>query len=439
MADTAPNPNSRPCWYEVTCSEHAIETSPLCAAIDTEVCILGGGLAGLATALSLAERGINLVLLERQTIGAGASGRNGGMVSGGFAKSTLVLERRLGLKHAQALHGASMEAVQLIRQRVTRENISVVSTDGILIASLFNNPHGVRNEITALNRAYGMRLQSRSREWMRASYHTKRYTEGIFDPDGFHLDPLALVRGYSRAAVKRGARVHERSPAVTFERKGAAWLIRTKTGQIAAKHLVLATSAPGKELSLTLHRALVSVATFIIVTEPLGTRLKETILPPYAVYDDRFATGYYRPLPDGRLLWGGRIGLADKVPHLEQIMRRDLAYIYPQLSNIRIDSAWSGQMAFSRHKMPLIGKLAPGLWMAAGFGGHGLNTTTMAGELIAQAIAEGGQRHELFRPFKPVTTFGSLGRVAAQAIYHGYILRDLWRVSGMRKRNRVAA
>ena len=431
-------PAARPCWYELTCSEAAGQPVPLQGPVDTEVCVVGGGLAGLATALSLAERGLDVTLLEAQRVGSGASGRNGGIVSGGFSRSTLALERRLGRRHAQALHAASMEGLRLARHRLERENVAAGVVDGVLIASLVDDPRGLRSEIAALNDHYGMRLELRDRDWMRAAYRTDRYTEGIFDPDGFHLDPLALARLYARAAGGRGARIHEQSPARALERKGAAWLLRAEEARVEARHVVLATSVYGHQLSATLRRALVPVTTFVIVTEPLGARLGAAMAPPYGVYDDRFATGYYRPLPGTRLLWGGRIALSDRAFDLEGMMRRDLASIYPQLADVGIEAAWAGLMAFSRHKMPLIGRLGDGLWMATGFGGHGLNTTTMAGELIAQAIAEGSRRYELFAPFRPAPTFGLMGRVAAQAIYRGHQIRDRWHLSHGQKRNRVS-
>ena len=113
------------------------------------------------------------------------------------------------------------------------------------------------------------------------------------------------------------------------------------------------------------------------------------IRAPYAVYDNRFATGYYRLLPDGRLLWGGRISTQEQPRDLAGLMRRDLALVYPQLADVAVDHAWSGRMGFARHKMPLIRELAPGLWVNSCFGGHGLNTTTLGGELVASAIARG--------------------------------------------------
>jgi gamma-glutamylputrescine oxidase len=198
--------------------------------------------------------------------------------------------------------------------------------------------------------------------------------------------------------------------------------------------VVVATGAYGDPLLPEIRRALVPIATFIIVTDPLGGRLDKAIRYPFAVYDDRFATGYYRPLPGRRLLWGGRIALSEQLPRLDETMRRDLAAVYPELADVPLACAWGGSMAFTRHKMPLIRHLGRGLWVTTGFGGHGLNTTTMAGELIAQAITTGDGRHlDPFLPFKPARTYGWFGRWAANLIYRSHLAHDRWRIRRRRK------
>lgn len=423
-------------WYELTCREPALDLPPLQGTRATAVCVVGGGLAGLATALSLAERDRPVILLEGGRLGAGASGRNGGMVSAGFTRPSPSLRRVLGSGRARAVHGWSQAALATIRQRITAHAIACQTVDGIVIASFFGDAGGLRDEARLLNQGFGMRLEPRSTAWMRANYRTEVYTEGLFDPDGFHLDPLALLRGCARAALAEGAELFEKSPALGLARRGAGWQVTTATGQVEAEHVVLCGNVMGPPLHAGLRRALLPVATYVIVTEPLSERLAGVITAPFAVYDDRFATGYYRPLPDGRLLWGGRISLVERPVGLAALMRRDLARIYPQLGDVGIAAAWVGRMGFARHKMPLLGQLAPGLWMNTAYGGHGLNGTTMGGELVAAAIAEGDRRIELFQAFPPSPVFGPFGRLAAQGIYWGLAVRDGLRIRQGRYRRR---
>ena len=207
-------------------------------------------------------------------------------------------------------------------------------------------------------------------------------------PEGFHLDPFALCRGYAAAAEGMGARLFEHSPATGLRRVAGGWRVTTRQGEVTADRVVLCQSAYPPRLLTAVARATLPVFTYIIVTAPLTGAHAEVIRAPYAVYDNRFATGYYRLLPEGRLLWGGRISTQERPRDLAGLMRRDLALVYPQLADVTVDHAWSGRMGFARHKMPLIRELAPGLWINSCFGGHGLNTTTLGGELVAAAIAE---------------------------------------------------
>jgi gamma-glutamylputrescine oxidase len=304
------------------------------------------------------------------------------------------------------------------------------------VASWFDDPDLLAEEARLHNELYGMRLEFWPREQLREAYRSPRYHDGLFDPDGFHLDPLRLCDGYAAAAETHSARIFENTPATALERRGDRFLVRTPQGQVRAERVVLCQSVYPPGLRPELTRAGLAIATFIIVTEPLGSRAADAIRAPYAVYDDRFATGYYRLLADGRLLWGGRVALTERPSRLVPLMRRDLLTVFPQLGHVRIDHAWSGRMGFTRHKMPLIRELEPGLWTATLFGGHGLNTTTMAGELVARAIVECHDAWRLFEPFRPTRTYGPLGRFAAQALFHGHALKDSLRAGWLRKRGK---
>jgi gamma-glutamylputrescine oxidase len=397
---------------------------PLAGALEAEIGVIGGGLAGLGTVLSLAERGSTAVLLEAQTVGAGASGRNGGMVSAGFAAPTRLLARAVGRETAGTLMRLSRESMVLMRARIARYAIPCEPVSGIVIASWFDDARELSREVEAYNAEFGMQLEFWPRERLREAYPSPRYWDGMFDPEGFHLDPFALCRGYAAAAEARGARLFEHSPATSVHRVRGGWWVATPGGALTVGRLVLCQSAYPPRLLPALARATLPVFTYIIVTAPLTGRHAEVIRAPYAVYDNRFATGYYRLLPDGRLLWGGRISTQEHPKDLAGLMRRDLALVYPQLADVAVEHAWSGRMGFARHKMPLIRELAPGLWVNSCFGGHGLNTTTLGGELVASALAENDRRWKLLAPFAPRWVGGALGPLAAQAVYGCARLQD---------------
>jgi len=408
----------------------------LARSIRAETAIIGGGLAGLATALSLAERGRTSVLIEARTIGAGASGRNGGMVSAGFAAPTRLLERAAGPEAARSLMRLSREAMDLIRARIDRHAIDCEPVSGVVIASWFDDGEALAAEVEEYNTRYGMRLEYWDRARLLRDFPSPRYWDGMFDPEGFHLDPFALCRGYAVAAEGMGARLFENSPATGLRRIAGGWRVTTREGEVTADRVVLCQSAYPPRLLTAVARATLPVFTYIIVTAPLTGAHAGVIRAPYAVYDNRFATGYYRLLPEGRLLWGGRISTQERPRDLAGLMRRDLALVYPQLADVTIDHAWSGRMGFARHKMPLIRELTPGLWINSCFGGHGLNTTTLGGELVAAAIADGDRRWRLLAPFAPRWVGGALGPLAAQAIYGRARLQDAARAYWHRRRAR---
>jgi gamma-glutamylputrescine oxidase len=430
MRDSLASPRST--WYLRSCLEPPLEAAPLGARETAAIGIIGGGLAGLALALGLAERGVRAVLLEAATVGAGASGRNGGLLSAGFTRGFADLRHRLGEAHATALFRLSHAAVGLVERRITQGSIACQPRHGVLEASWFDRPAALKAEVEEQNRLFGRELCFWPRAQLRQLYRSARYYDGIFDPRARHLDPLALSRGYARLARAKGARLFEESPVRRIERPGSGkgWRAVTENGGVLeVDQLVLATNARSPCLAPRLGRGLMPVNTYIIVTEPLPDARELPIRAGYAVYDDRFATGYYRLLEDRatggrRLLWGGRIGLGAAPADLARRLLTDLAQVYPGLETVAVAHAWAGQMGFARHRMPVVAPLAAGLWVTTGFAGHGLNTTTMAGELLAAALADGSDEWQLLAPFGLAWTGGPLGPLAAQALYRGRALEE---------------
>ena len=394
--------------------------------VEAEVCVVGGGLAGLSTALGLAERGVSVVLLEARRAGWGASGRNGGFVSGGFSKSLQSLEKRLGRDHAKRIHGLSCDAVALIRRRMETYAIDCGPIiDGIIQASWFDDPDSLKRERDYMADMTGIEEEFWPREKLGEMLISERYYDGLFNPHGFQFHPLNYSLGIAAAAEAKGVRIFESSPATGHDLGGPLKTIRTDMGEVRAATVVMTCGGYIDGLHRKLSRAIVPVATYVAVTEPLGDRLESAIRAPYAVHDTRFALDYYRPLHDSRILWGGRISVRRSDPtDLAGLMRGDLLKVYPQLDGVKMETAWGGLMSYGTHKMPQIGEVTPGVWYAMGFGGHGMNTTTMAGELVASAIAEGDDRYRLFAPFGLIPTGGPLGAAAAQLTYWYYFLCD---------------
>ena len=400
--------------------------------IDADVCVVGGGLAGLASALGLRERGVSVVLLESRQVGWGASGRNGGIVASGYSLPPERLIARVGLQHARELHRLTQDAVALVRQRIEHYRMDCGPiVEGGLNASWFNDRGGVLRSRDFLAENFGEQREFWPRERLREVLHTSRYYDALFSADRFQFHPLNFSRAMARAAEARGARIFEQSPVVKLDLDGTDKLVYAAGGRVRAANVVMACGGYLGALHGRLSAAIVPVATYMIATEPFGEeRIRGAIDVPFSISDNRFSSDYYRALADSRVLWGGRISARRSRPaRLARFMLADLLKVYPQLEGARVASAWYGLMSYAVHKMPQIGQLSDGLWYAMGFGGSGMGTTTVAGELLAAAIAEGDDRYRLFAPFGLTPTGGVLGVAAAQLTYWSYQLRD-----GLRER-----
>lgn len=403
--------------------------------IEASVCIVGAGFAGLNTALGLAERGVHdVVLVEADTPAFGASGRNGGFVFGGFSRGEASLLRDLGPVRANALYTGTTQAVELIRRRITRHGIACDDTQaGIIWANWFNDREVLRQRQTLLRDAFDQDWQWMDRDEVRRQLRTPRYHDALYEPQAFHFHPLKYANGLARLAAEQGVSLFVRSPAVSLERTGNGWRVTTPSGSVDARQVVLACGGYLAGLHTRVDAGVLPIATYVMVTAPLGARLEEAMRTRAAVYDTRFAFDYYRPLPDSRLLWGGRISILDRSPNaVRRLLYRDMLKVFPQLEGVSIDYAWSGLMSYARHEMPQIGQVEPGLWVAQAFGGHGVAPTTLAGEVIASAIAEGDERWREFGAYGLVSAMKPAGFLGAQLSYWWAEAKDAWKARAER-------
>ena len=413
-------------YYRATATPYAAYAS-LSGSTHARVVVIGGGYAGLNTALGLAERGVrDVVLLEREQVGYGASGRNGGFVFAGYALGERALLEQQGAARAQALFQLTCDAVQRIRQRIAQYTIPCdVVDEGVIWANWFRDPSVLRRRQQLLAKNYATQWQWLSGDDMQQRVCTARYHDGLYESNALHLHPLNYAIGLADAAARQGVRIHEASAACSLARAGSQWRVRTEDGEVLADHVVLACGGYLAGLRTDVDRSVLPIATYVMATEPLGTRLDACLHTRAAVYDSRFAFDYYRPLPDRRLLWGGRISILNRSPQaVKRLLTKDLLRVFPQLSGVQIDYAWSGLMSYARHQMPQIGGDGQHLWWAQAFGGHGLAPTCAAGELLASAIAEGDDRWRLFSDYGLSSTHRPFGYLAAQASYWWQQARD---------------
>jgi len=416
-------------YYRATANTYAA-FSPLSACHECAVAVIGGGYAGLNTALGLAERGVrDVYLIEHEQIGYGASGRNGGFVFAGYSLGEQALLQQVGAEQARSLYQRTLDAVSLVRRRIDIYGIDCSAVDqGVLWVNWFRSPAILQARQKLLAESYGVKWKWIPATDLREKIRSARYSDALFEENALHFHPLNYAIGLAQAAAKQGVSFYEKTPALSLTKKKAGWEIKTSQGMILAKDVVLTCGGYLAGLSSRIDHSVLPIATYVMVTEPLGDRLHECLVTRAAIYDTRFAFDYYRPLPDTRLLWGGRISVKDRHPReVARLLKRDMLKVFPQLSGVKIDYAWSGLMSYARHQMPQIGKLEEGLWYAQAFGGHGVAPTAAAGELLAAAIAEGDSTWKQFQPYGLTNTHKPLGYVGAQVTYWWHQWRDALR------------
>jgi gamma-glutamylputrescine oxidase len=395
--------------------------------INADVCIVGGGLAGLTAALKLARSGRKVVLLEAQRVAWGASGRNGGFVSAGYATGLGSIERRVGKDQARELFRLSMEGVEIVRRTIAELGIEDAKLiPGIAKALRYDSRGALQAACESQRREFGLNLRHLGREEVRSLFVSPKYHEAILDEGAFHFHPLNYGRALAREAARLGAAVHENSAVTSVDQGGARRIVRTKSAEISAEHVVFTTGGYTGAVSPALKRAFLPIATYVMLTEHAPERVQSAIRTRAAILDDRRAGDYYRLVDDGsRILWGGRITTRTTDPRdIAALLRREMVTTYPQLADLKVEIAWSGLMSYARHLMPQIGQLEPGVWYCTAFGGHGMNTTAIGGTVIAEGITGESDRYRLFAPFGLAWNGGILGRAAVQLTYWGYRATD---------------
>lgn len=356
--------------------------------ICADVCVVGGGFTGLSTALHLAQSGYKVALLEAQRVGFGASGRNGGQVSGGQRMDQEGLEAMLGDEHAKALWGISRQSVDLVRNLSADMNDCGVA-DGIIHTAhrkrYVNEEHAYTDHLSS---KYGYdKIRNLSCEETRDLVNSPAYFGGTLDMGAGHIDPLRYALGLARKCIDLGVKIYEQSKVINVQ-KGDPAKIKTKHGSVSAKFVVLACNGYLGRLNSRVAARVMPINNFIIATEPMSEDAQEALIKNnHAVADSKFVVNYFRFSPDRRLLFGGSESYGYKFPRdIAATVRKPMLQIYPQLNNTRIDYAWGGTLGITMNRMPHFERLDGNILSASGYSGHGVAMATMGGKMAADAI-----------------------------------------------------
>jgi glycine/D-amino acid oxidase-like deaminating enzyme len=384
---------------------------------DADICVIGAGLAGLTVALEAARLGASVAVLEGRHVGWNASGHQLGTVMPGFGLPIGELIARIGLEDARELWSLSRQGAEYVRANAMDPSFpDIALSEGALEVSNVDAGETLISRLQTLSEDFETEVEGWQVDRVRDELKTDRYFHGVYYPKAFQVDGRKYVHGLAGLARRAGARIFEDTPVVSIDPSGIRKRIVTPSARLRASHIVLAGNihlgAPLRRLSETL----LPVWRYAGVTAPLGERLAEAMSFRGSVTDSD-GIDHFRIVDGDRLMWASpETTWAARPDRFAGAIARRIRTIFPRLGRVEIAETWGGAVGQTVHGMPQIGQLRKGLWVTSGFGRQGLNTSAMAGQLIARSILWGDERWRLFSPFELVWAGGATGRIAGQLI-----------------------
>ena len=388
-------------WYAAS-TELPLERSALRGQLTVDVCIIGAGYTGLSAARVLAEKGLEVIVLDAHRVGFGASGRNGGQVGSGHNTDQRTLSRKLGKEHAAALWALSQEAKADIRANC-RNHIPEAQYKSGIAHGLYSASEAddYRREVDFLAQNYGYdQTKMLSPDDMREIVKSPLYQGGALDEGAGHIHPLRYALGLARIAEAAGARIFERSE-VHHIAKGDPAEIRTDKGRVKARHVIIAGNGYLPNIERKVAAKVMPLNSFICATEPLGDLATKVLARDIAVEDSKFVVNYFRLSEDGRLLFGGRPSYALGFPDdMTTLLQTRMCALFPQIKGAKIDYAWGGTLGVTMTRMPAVLRIGPNIIAAGGYSGHGVALAGMAGKVMAEAVAGQAGRFDTLADLK---------------------------------------
>jgi len=388
-------------WYAAS-TELPPERSALRGHQTVDVCIIGAGYTGLSAARVLAEKGLEVIVLDAHRVGFGASGRNGGQVGSGHNTDQRTLSRKLGKEHAATLWALSQEAKADIRanclNHIPEAQYKSGIAHGLYSASEADD---YRREVDFLAQNYGYdQTKMLSPDDMREIVKSPLYQGGALDEGAGHIHPLRYALGLARIAEAAGARIFERSE-VHHIAKGDPAEIRTDKGRVKARHVIIAGNGYLPNIERKVAAKVMPLNSFICATEPLGDLATKVLARDIAVEDSKFVVNYFRLSEDGRLLFGGRPSYALGFPDdMTTLLQTRMCALFPQIKGAKIDYAWGGTLGVTMTRMPAVMRIGPNIIAAGGYSGHGVALAGMAGKVMAEAVAGQAGRFDTLADLK---------------------------------------
>ena len=400
--------------------------------VHADVCVIGAGYTGLSTALFLAEAGMQVVVLEAVKVGFGASGRNGGQLVNSYSRDIDTVAQQVDAKAAKLIGDMAFEGNRIIRERIARYNIPCdLKNGGVFAAFNAKQMHHLESQ-QKLWASYGYdKVEMLDKEQLRAIVNTDSYIGGSIDHGGGHMHSLNLALGEAAAIESHGGKIYEHSAVVKIERtagQGGSPIVHTAQGRVLAKKVVVAGNAYLGNLVPELAAKAMPCGSQVVTTEVLSDEMVQDLIPNgQCVEDCNYLLDYYRITGDNRLLYGGGVVYGARDPdNVEAIIRPKMLKTFPQLKDVKIDFAWTGNFLLTLSRLPQVGILNDNIYYSQGCSGHGITYTHLAGKVLSEALLGRPERMQAFAqlphyPFPGGRTF-SVPFSAIGAAW--YTLRD---------------
>src|SRR6266540_921883 len=377
-----------------------------------EVAVIGGGYTGLSSARTLAKQGVNVAVLEANTIGWGASSRNGGMVLTGLKLGMQSVMKKYGRDIAKRLFQCSLASIDTVEQIVKEENIDCgfQRYGHLLIANKPKYYEALKKEIEFMGKELNHRLHLLSKDEQHAEIGSDIYYGALVDECSGGLNPAQYVSGLALAAEKAGATLYTRARVKKLERRANRFVLETERGSLSAESVLVATSGYTGNVTQRLQKKIIPIGSFIIATEKLSDEQAIELIPNgRMIFDSMHYLNYFR-LWDNRMIFGGRAAFFPEtsrtIERSAEILRREMIQVYPQLKDVRVEYVWGGTLDFAFDMMTHVGQM-DGIYYSLGYAGHGVAMATHMGKTVAEAILVGDIKEHPFASFEfPSAPFG---------------------------------
>jgi gamma-glutamylputrescine oxidase len=375
--------------------------------IDVDICVIGGGLTGISSAINLSKKGYSVILCEARKIGWGASGRNGGQLGIGMRKDQFTIEKKLGLKHAKELWSLGLEAVEDVKNLIKENEIDCHLVNGVMSTACFEKDiDEYKFEIEHMAKNYDFEgYQFFNKEKIREEINSKMYLAGLLNSGSYHLNPLKLTLGLAKVAQKNKVKIFENTPIEKIREEGDRVQVMSKKGLIRANQVVVACNGYLDSILGSKKNKFMPINNYVVATEPLGEkRARQIIKNNYAVCDTRFIIDYYRFSEDWRMIFGGGETFTSNF-----------------VKNATSFVSWGGTLAITVNRLPHFGTLMNNkVSYAFGYSGHGLALSVLAGKLIGENIHGDHERFKFFSDINHMSI--PLGSIFRRPIYSSAIL-----------------